>query len=78
MLIASQLLNKLRQRPLRSALTDDQRAWKNIELLAGSASLAKLIDSLNSKITREGEEGSKAFKEYVEWCRELSARVSHA
>ena len=47
MLIASQLLKKLRQRPLRSALTDDQRAWKNIELLAGSASLAKLIDSLN-------------------------------
>ena len=40
MLIASQLLKRLRQRPLRSTLTDDQRSWKNIELLAGSASLA--------------------------------------
>ena len=47
MLIASQLLRKLRQRPLRSTLTDDQRCWKNIELLAGSASLAKHLDKIN-------------------------------
>ena len=46
MLIASKLLKRLRQRPLHSALTDDQRSWKNIELLAGSASLAKHLDTL--------------------------------
>ncbi len=46
MLIASQILRKLRQRPFRSTLTDDQRCWKNIELLAGSASLAKHLDKL--------------------------------
>ncbi len=46
MQIASQILRKLRQRPIRSSLTDDQRCWKNVELLAGSASLARHLDSL--------------------------------
>ena len=46
-MIASQILKKLRQRPFRSTLTDDQRSWKNIELLAGSASLSRRLDSLS-------------------------------
>jgi hypothetical protein len=35
----------------------------------------ELMDSLATKITKEGEEEAKAFKEYVEWCDDAAANL---
>merc|ERR1719478_547482 len=32
----------------------------------------KLMDELSAKITAEGEEEAKAYKEYFEWCDEVN------
>merc|ERR1719258_246652 len=33
------------------------------------------MDSLSAKITAEGEQEEKAFKEYVEWCDDAAANL---
>jgi len=41
--------------------------------------LSKVIDLMNAlsaKVTKEGEEESKAFKEYVEWCDDAAANLA--
>merc|ERR1719163_126125 len=35
----------------------------------------ELMDSLTAKVTAEGEEEAKAFKEYFEWCDEAAANL---
>merc|ERR1719486_599066 len=35
----------------------------------------ELMDSLTAKITAEGEEEAKAFKEYFEWCDDAAANL---
>merc|ERR1719502_2049653 len=35
----------------------------------------ELMDSLKAKITAEGEEEAKAFKEYFEWCDDAAANL---
>merc|ERR1719213_1309335 len=35
----------------------------------------ELMDSLTAKITAEGEEEAKAFKEYYEWCDNAAANL---
>jgi len=35
----------------------------------------ELMDGLNAKITKEGEEEAKAFKEYFEWCDDSAANL---
>merc|ERR1719473_1640028 len=35
----------------------------------------ELMDSLAAKITKEGEEEAKAFKDYVEWCDDAAANL---
>merc|ERR1719478_1251457 len=35
----------------------------------------ELMDSLTAKVTAEGEEEAKAFKEYYEWCDEAAANL---
>merc|ERR1719213_289903 len=37
----------------------------------------ELMDSLTAKITAEGEEEAKAFKEYFEWCDEAAANLQN-
>merc|ERR1719450_1276062 len=37
----------------------------------------ELMESLTAKITREGEEEAKAFKEYVEWCDDAAANLAN-
>jgi len=37
----------------------------------------ELMDSLAAKITAEGEEEAKAFKEYVEWCDNAAADLRY-
>ena len=36
--------------------------------LSATLKVMELMDSLTAKITAEGEEEAKAFKEYFEWC----------
>merc|ERR1719498_914573 len=33
------------------------------------------MDALSAKITKEGEEEAKAFKDYVEWCDDAAANL---
>merc|ERR1719498_1643253 len=35
----------------------------------------ELMDSLTAKITAEGEEEAKAFKDYFEWCDDAAANL---
>jgi len=35
----------------------------------------ELMDGLKAKVTREGEEEAKAFKDYFEWCDEAAANL---
>merc|ERR1719460_1461037 len=49
-------------------------------LLAGAQAdplgkVYELMDSLTAKITAEGEEEAKAFKEYFEWCDDAAANL---
>merc|ERR1719502_375057 len=37
----------------------------------------ELMDALTAKITAEGEEEAKAFKEYFEWCDEAAANLNN-
>jgi len=37
----------------------------------------QLLDSLSAKITAEGEEEAKAYKEYVAWCDDASANLKY-
>merc|ERR1719316_1503682 len=37
----------------------------------------ELMDSLTAKITKEGEEEAKAFKDYVEWCDNAAANLHY-
>jgi len=36
-----------------------------------------LMDALSAKVTKEGEEEAKAFKEYVEWCDDAAANSAN-
>merc|ERR1719335_2082982 len=36
-----------------------------------------LMDALTAKVTKEGEEEAKAFKEYVEWCDDAAANLAN-
>jgi len=52
-------------------------------LLAGAPAVAadplgkvyELMNALEAKITKEGEEEAKAFKDYVEWCDDAAANL---
>jgi chromosome segregation ATPase len=52
-------------------------------LLAGAPAVSadplgkvyELMNSLEAKITKEGEEEAKAFKDYVEWCDDAAANL---
>merc|ERR1719310_2217989 len=35
------------------------------------------MDALTAKVTKEGEEEAKAFKEYVEWCDDAAANLAN-
>jgi len=37
----------------------------------------ELMDSLTAKITAEGDEEAKAYKEYVEWCDDAAANLAN-
>jgi len=36
-----------------------------------------LMDALTAKVTKEGEEEAKAFKDYVEWCDDAAANLAN-
>merc|ERR1719316_2685812 len=36
-----------------------------------------LMDALSAKVTKEGDEEAKAFKEYVEWCDDTAANLAN-